>query len=251
MIHGLIQRGDGAAIGGAVLTLIDHGGRQVARGNADPAGRYHLQAPGSGSYVLIASAPGHHPHASPLKLDSQPAVMDVTLTGAGEIAGVVTAETGAPVRLATVTLTDRSGHVVSSHAAASDGSYRFTSVAAGAYTLVVNADGFRPAAIPLGVPEVGEVRQDILLGSGGRICGVARNHRGSVIPEARITVVNDHGAVVSVTMTDDDGRYEVKDLEEGEYTVIASGYAPTVDHIKLGDGEHTTHDVTLGFEEWK
>jgi hypothetical protein len=71
------------------------------------------------------------------------------------------------------------------------------------------------------------------------------------VPEARITVVDEHGAVVSVTMTDDDGRYKITDLVEGDYTVIASGYAPTVDHVKLGDGEHATHDVTLGFEEWK
>jgi EmrB/QacA subfamily drug resistance transporter len=252
MIHGLIQRGDGAAIGGAVLTLIDHGGQQVARGNADPAGRYHLEAPGSGAYVLIASAPGHHPYASPLKLDSQPAVIDVTLTGAGEIGGVISAaEGGAAVNSATVTLTDRKGEVVGSHAAASDGSYRFTSVAAGAYTLVVNAEGYRPTAIPLAVPEVGEVRQDILLASGGQLHGVARNHRGNAVPEARITVVDEHGAVVSVTMTDDEGRYKITDLEEGEYTVIASGYAPTVDHLKLADGEHAVHDVTLGFEEWK
>jgi EmrB/QacA subfamily drug resistance transporter len=252
MIHGLVQRGDGSAIGGAVLTLIDHDGVQVARGNADPAGRYHLQAPGAGSYVLITSAPGHHPYASPLKLDSQPAVADVTLIGAGEVAGVIsTAEAGTAVKSATVTLTDRRGEVISSHASASDGSYRFTSVGAGAYTLVVNAEGYRPTAIPLAVPEVGEVHQDILLASGGQLCGVARNHRGNVVPEARITIVDDHGAVVSVTMTDDEGRFKITELEEGEYTVIASGYAPTVDHLKLADGEHAVHDVTLGFEEWK
>jgi uncharacterized protein YfaS (alpha-2-macroglobulin family) len=223
----------------------------VARGNADPAGRYHLQAPGAGAYVLIASAPGHHPHASPLKLDSQPSVVDITLSGAGEVAGLVTSEAGTAVKLATVTLTNRSGEVIGSHTSATDGSYRFTSIAAGPYTLVVNAEGFRPTAIPLAVPEVGEVRQDVLLASGGQIFGVARNHRGSVVAEARITVVDEHGAVVNVTTTDDDGRYRITDLEEGEYTVIASGYAPTVEHIKLAEGEHTTHDVTRGFEEWK
>jgi EmrB/QacA subfamily drug resistance transporter len=250
-IHGLIQQGDGAAVGGAVLTLIDHSGQQVARGNADRAGRYHLEAPGAGAYVLIASAPGHHPHASALKLDSQPAVVDVTLIGAGEVAGLVRSEAGTAVKSATVTLTNRSGEVIGSHASATDGSYRFTSVAAGPYTLVVNAAGYRPSAIPLAVPEVGEVRQDVLLASGAQICGVARNHRGNAIPEARITVVDEHGAVINVTMTDDEGRFTVGDLEEGEYTVIASGYAPTVDHLKLSDGEHATHDVTLGFEEWK
>jgi EmrB/QacA subfamily drug resistance transporter len=252
MVHGLVQRGDGATISGAVLTLIDRHGQQVTRGTTDNGGRYHLQAPGAGAYVLITSAPGHHPQASSLRLDSQPVMLDVTLTGAGEIAGVVTnANDGQAVHSATVTLTNRSGEVVGSHPSASDGTYRFTSVGAGAYTLVVNAEGYRPSAIPLAVPEVGEVRQDVLLASGGQLCGVARNHRGNVVPEARITVVDEHGTVVSVTMTDDAGRYRIGELEEGEYTVIASGYAPTVDHVKLGDGEHATHDVTLGFEEWK
>ncbi|TCO58498.1 MFS transporter [Actinocrispum wychmicini] len=252
MIHGLVQQGDGAAIGDAALTLIDQDGQQVAHGNADAAGRYHLQAPGAGAYVLIASAPGHHPHASSLRMDSQPVMVDVTLPGAGEVAGTISAaDTGVPLVSATVTLTDRSGQVITSHTSGPDGTYRFASVGAGAYTLVVSVEGFRPTAIPLAVPEVGEVRQDVPLASGSQISGVARNHRGNAIAEARITVVDEHGEVVTVTMTDDEGRFKVPDLTEGEYTVIASGYAPTVDHVKLGDGEHAVHDVTLGFEEWK
>jgi hypothetical protein len=251
-VHGLIQDGDGTAVRGAILTLIDHNGQQVARSDADAFGRYQLQAPGQGAYVLIASAPGHQPHASPLKLDSQPVVVDLTLIGAGEIAGVIrAARAGSPVQGATVTLTDRAGHVIGAHPSASDGTYRFTSVGAGAYTLVVNAEGYRPAAVPLAVPEVGEVRQDVQLNSGAEVCGIARNHRGTPVSEARITVIDQDGSVVSVTTTDDNGRYRVTDLGPGEYTVIASGYSPTVDHLRLGDGEHMNHDVTLGFEEWK
>ncbi|ALG06582.1 MFS transporter [Kibdelosporangium phytohabitans] len=251
-LMGAVQNGDGSAVGGAILTLIDHTGQQVARGNTDAFGRYQLQAPGSGAYVLIASAPGHQPSASSLRLDSQPLVLDLTLIGAGEVVGVVrTARVGNPVQAATVTLTDREGHVIGSHRSASDGTYRFTSVGAGAYTLVVNADGYSPAAVPLAVPEVGEVRQDVQLTSGAALCGVARNHRGVPVAEARITIIDKDGSVVSVSTTGDDGRYRITELGAGEYTVIASGYAPTVDHLRLGDGEHMNHDVTLGFEEWK
>jgi EmrB/QacA subfamily drug resistance transporter len=251
-VSGFVQNGEGAAVGGAILTLIDHDGKQVSRGNTDKAGRYVINAPSEGSFVLIASAPGHQPHASALKLEAQPAILDLTLVGAGEIVGFVNAaQSGQPVASATVILTDRAGHVVGSHPSASDGSYRFTSVGAGSYTLVVNASGYRPTAVPLAVPEVGEVRQDIELTSGAELGGIARNHRGLPVPEARITVMDKEGAVISVTSTDDDGRYKITDLAEGEYTVIASGYAPTVEHLRLGDGEHLKHDVTLGFEEWK
>ncbi|ONI77696.1 MFS transporter [Actinosynnema sp. ALI-1.44] len=251
-LMGAVQNGDGSAVGGAGLTLIDHTGQQVARGNTDAFGRYQLQTPGQGAYVLIASAPGHQPSASPLTVASQPLVLDLTLVGAGEVAGVIRTERmGNPVQAATVTLTDREGHVIGSHPSASDGSYRFTSVGAGAYTLVVNADGYRPAAVPLAVPEVGEVRQDVQLTSGAALCGIARNHRGVPVAEARITIIDKDGSVVSVSTTDDNGRYRITELGPGEYTVIASGYAPTVDHVRLGDGEHMDHDVVLGFEEWK
>ena len=64
-------------------------------------------------------------------------------------------------------------------------------------------------------------------------------------------VMDKEGAVLCVTTTDSEGRYRITELAEGEYTVIASGYSPTVEHFRLGDGQHLEHDVTLGFEEWK
>jgi EmrB/QacA subfamily drug resistance transporter len=158
---------------------------------------------------------------------------------------------GSTVGNAVLTLIDNTGQLVSRGQADPTGRYELQVPGTSAYTLVVSASGYRPAAVSLAVPEVGEAHKDVVLNSGGQIGGVARNHRGSPVPEARITVIDEKGVVVSVITTGEDGRYEITDLAEGEYTVIASGYAPTVDHVKLKDGEHATHDVTLGFDEWK
>ncbi|HWO65200.1 MAG TPA: hypothetical protein VNO31_34705, partial [Umezawaea sp.] len=45
--------------------------------------------------------------------------------------------------------------------------------------------------------------------------------------------------------TDGEGRYMVRDLPSGAYTVVASGYPPVSSQVVLADGE-AGHDVRLG-----
>src|SRR6202000_690624 len=64
-VSGRVRRTDGTSAAGAVLTLINHGGQQVARGTSGDDGGYQLVAPLDGTYVLIASSAGHQTQASP------------------------------------------------------------------------------------------------------------------------------------------------------------------------------------------
>ncbi|OLR90931.1 MFS transporter [Actinokineospora bangkokensis] len=250
-LSGQVRGEGGSALVGAALTLIDAEGRQVARGVADD-GTYLLDAPLPGAYTLIASAPDHQPRATAVKVRPGLSTVDVVLVGAAVLHGyVMSADGHTPVTTARITLADPRGAVVDTQPSASDGSYRFSAVQPGAYTLVVTAPAYRPAALPLAVPETGEHRHDVELVGGAELSGVARTTAGAPVPDARITVLDAAGGVVTVTSTDDEGRYAVDDLAEGEYTVIASGYSPTAHQVALRGGEAGTHDVTLGYDEWK
>ena len=249
-VRGSVLHRDGSPVERAVLTLIDHGGRQVGRGTVGPDGGYSMTATEPGTYVLIAAAPGHRPQASSVAIRTGSSTVDITLTGSGEVAGTVTDADGQPLARATVTLADGRGEVVGSGTSATNGTFRLTGVSAGDYTLVVGAQGCLPYAGPLTVRETGVVRHDVQLTGGGQLTGVATNHLGRVVPDARITVVDAEGTVLTVTTTDDDGRYVVTDLPDGDYTVIASGYAPSAHQLGVRSGEHTTQDVVLGYGQW-
>ncbi len=184
-----------------------------------------------------------------------PTTVDVILAGSSGLYGAVRRAGGEqdgqadPIAGATVTLADAHGEVVGAQATTAEGDFRFTELGAGFYTLVVNAEGYRPAAATVVVPETGDVRKDVELVGGARLSGVAHTDGGLTVADARITVIDANGNVVGVTRTDSAGQYVISDLPEGEYTVIASGYPPAASQLRIAAGEHGQHDVRLGYEE--
>ncbi|HEX5401130.1 MAG TPA: MFS transporter [Pseudonocardiaceae bacterium] len=248
-IAGLVRRIDGSPAADAVLTLINHSGQQVARGTSDVDGRYRMIAPLDGMYVLIASSAGHQPQASTLRAAGDPVTMDILLTGTARATGVVRAGDEL-VAGATVTLTDPRGEVVGSVGTSTDGTYHFTDLLGGSYTLVVAAAGYRPYAASLAVPDSGDVVTEVLLSGAARLTGTATGGPDQrPIRDARVTLVDAGGNVVAMTTTDDNGGYTFGNLPEGEYTVIASGYPPVSGHYQIGAGEDGVHDVTLSHSD--
>ncbi|HEY3748978.1 MAG TPA: MFS transporter [Pseudonocardiaceae bacterium] len=248
-VTGQIRRTDGSPAADAVLTLINHGGQQVARGTSDVDGRYQLIAPLDGMYVLIASSAGHQPQASTLRAVGEPVTMDVLLTGTARATGVVRAGDEV-VPGATVTLTDPRGEVVGSVSTGVDGTYQFTDLLGGSYTLVVAAGGYRPYAASLAVPDSGDAVTEVLLSGAAKLTGTATGGPDKrPIRDARVTLVDAGGNVVGMTTTDDTGGYTFGNLPEGEYTVIASGYPPVSGHYQIGAGEDGVHDVVLSHSD--
>lgn len=78
----------------------------------------------------------------------RPVDLDVVLGGAGRLAGSVLTADGAPVRDATVTLTNVHGEVVATTRSGREGSYVITELVAGEYTLAGSAPAFRPPRSP-------------------------------------------------------------------------------------------------------
>lgn len=116
-VHGVVRGAEGAPVARAAVTLISLGGKQLGRSVARPDGGYTLDAPGSGSYVLIASADGFQPQASTVVVSEEPLAFDILLSGTSGLAGTVkAAESGAPVDGAMVVVTDVRGDVLATGA---------------------------------------------------------------------------------------------------------------------------------------
>ncbi|MFC0439826.1 MFS transporter [Kutzneria buriramensis] len=248
-VTGFVRRPDGSPVHAAALTVIDLNGKQVGRTVSGQDGGYDLAAPSNGTYVLIASAGSHQPQASTVVVNGAPVNFDVVLTGTSGLVGVVSALGGAPVVEATVTLADVRGEVVGSRSTDGGGSYQFTELVSGEYTLVVSAESFRPTALSVTVGEAGTTRRDVELLGGATLGGVARGGDGQPLSDARVTLVAPDGQVVAVTTTGEDGQYNFGDLSEGDYTVIASGYPPVAAALRVTAGQELVHDVELGYSE--
>nr|WP_238816012.1 carboxypeptidase-like regulatory domain-containing protein [Nocardia brasiliensis] len=246
-IFGRVYRDDGHPVPDAALTLIDQRGHQVSRATADSDGNYAIEPPAPGGYVLIVSAHRHQPAAVNVTVVAGGAQhVEVALRGSGELSGVVRTAAREPVAQATITVTDPHGEVVGVAVSAADGGYACKGVQPGTYTLVAVAARMRPTATTLTVPESGRLRFDVELAPMAMLWGTVRAG-GRAVYDARITVLDWSGAVVGVAHTDEDGRYAVADLPEGEYTVEARGYPLVTGQVTI-TGSQVDHDVRLGFD---
>ncbi|MFI1235106.1 collagen binding domain-containing protein [Nocardia salmonicida] len=245
-VDGHVRREDGHPLPGAVLTLIDQAGRQVARASSAADGGYAISAPESGAHVLIVSAMGHQPAAVNVSVGQRIQRMDLTLVGSGELSGVVRTA-GRGLSGATVTVTDMRGEVVGAAVTGVDGTYLCHGVVSGVYTLVAAAEHMRPSAITLTVPDSGVLRHDIELTAMAVLAGSAQADGGRAVSDVLVTVLDAAGEVTASVRTDENGRYVVTDLLEGQYTVVARGYPPVTGQVTVTGGE-AAYDVRLGHE---
>jgi EmrB/QacA subfamily drug resistance transporter len=243
-ISGHIRRSDGGGITEAAVTLIDTTGHQFARAVSHLGGRYRLCAPRPGGYLLVASAAGHQPQACPVTVTEQPVVVDITLAGTSALAGRVATAAGTPIAGATVALADTKGEVIAAALTGDDGHYRFADLVRGSYTLVVNAEHYRPVAAAIAVPSGRECTHDVVLTGAARLHGVACSADGRPVREARIALVDGTGAVIDTVTTDETGEYLFVDLPDGQYRLVAAGYPRVVTELSI-TGADTEHDVRL------
>jgi uncharacterized membrane protein YgaE (UPF0421/DUF939 family) len=252
-IRGRVRGPDGAGVQ-AALTLITRKGRQVARATADAEGGYWLDAPAAGEYVLLVSAGSHLPAASGVAV-RQPShggetVVNLLLaTTSGLVAGTVTAAgSGTAVAGATVTLTDAEGMVVDTRRTGPDGGYAFSGLNNGQYVLVASAGHYRTKAQAITIADSRDARADIGLAADTCLSGVVVTSDGTrPVPGARITLLDDTGAVAATAHADPTGRYMVKGLAEGQYTAIISDYPPTASALHITRRAGTVrHDIRFG-----
>ncbi|MDX3337218.1 DHA2 family efflux MFS transporter permease subunit [Streptomyces sp. ME02-6979.5a] len=246
-VRGVVRGAEGAPVARAAVTLISLGGRQLGRSVARSDGGYTLDAPGSGSYVLIASADGYQPQASTVVVGEEPLAFDILLSGTSGLAGTVRAEgTGAPVDGAMVIVTDVRGDVLATGTSGPTGEFAFGELIPGSVTVAVNAAGFRPLALPVEIGGQGVTRVEAALRSGALVQGVVRaGSARSPLTDARVTLIDAAGNVVATATTGEDGAYAFTDLDTGEYTVIATGYPPVAGSLTVSGTGVDGHDIEL------
>ncbi|WP_336116277.1 MFS transporter [Streptomyces sp. PTD9-10] len=244
-VHGFVRGAESAPVPQAAVTLISLAGRQLGRAVAHADGSYGLSAPGTGSYVLIASADGYQPQASTIVVGEDPLSYDILLSGTSGLSGVVRASGSAlPVQDAMVIVTDVRGDLLATAASGEQGEFAFTELVPGVVTVAVNAAGFRPRALPVEIGATGVTRIELNLDAGAQLQGVVRAPHGP-LADARVTLVDAAGNVIGTATTGTDGAYAFADLDNGEYTVIATGYPPAATALTVSGTGVDGHDIEL------
>ncbi|WP_432070147.1 MFS transporter [Streptomyces sp. AA1529] len=246
-VYGTVRNAEGIGVARAAVTLISLSGRQLGRSVAHADGSYGLDAPGAGSYVLIAAADGHQPQASTVVVGEEPLSHDLLLSGTSGLSGQVRGRAdGAPVQGAMVVVTDVRGEVLATGVTGETGEYRFDELVTGSFTVAVNAPGHRPTALPVEVQGQGTTRLDVDLAAGARVTGTVR--AGSTrrpLADARVTLVDAAGNVIATSTTGEDGAYAFSDLDAGDYSVIAGGYPPQANALHLTGPGVDAYDIEL------
>ncbi|MFE6338472.1 MFS transporter [Streptomyces sp. NPDC057806] len=244
-VRGFVRGAESAPVPRAAVTLISLSGRQLGRSVAQADGAYGVDAPGAGSYVLIASADGFQPQASTVVVGEEPLAYDILLSGTSGLSGVVRAADGAlPVPDAMVIVTDVRGDLLATAATGEQGEFALGELVPGTVTVAVNAAGFRPRALPVEIGGTGVTRVEVGLDSGAQVRGVVRAPHGP-LADARVTLVDAAGNVVGTATTGADGAYAFADLDGGDYTVIATGYPPVASALTVGGSGVDDHDIEL------
>ncbi|MET9967333.1 MFS transporter [Streptomyces sp. NPDC006356] len=245
-VRGFVRGAESAPVPQAAVTLISLAGRQLGRSVAQADGSYAVDAPGAGSYVLIASADGFQPQASTIVVSGdEPVAYDILLSGTSGLSGVVrTAQSGLPVKDAMVIVTDVRGDLLATAATGEQGEFGFAELVPGAVTVAVNAAGYRPRALPVEIGGTGVTRIEVDLEAGAQVQGVVRAPHGP-LADARVTLVDAAGNVVGTATTGTDGAYAFTDLDGGEYTVIATGYPPVATALTVTGRGADDHDIEL------
>ncbi|WP_181807939.1 MSCRAMM family protein, partial [Streptomyces shenzhenensis] len=244
-VHGFVRGAESAPVAQAAVTLISLSGRQLGRSVSGYDGSYRLDAPGAGSYVLIAAADGYQPQASTIMVGEEPVPYDILLSGTSGLSGVVRgAGSALPVKDAMVIVTDVRGDLLATAATGEQGDFRFGELVPGAVTVAVNAAGYRPRAVPVEIGGTGVTRIEVDLDAGAQLQGVVRAPHGP-LADARVTLVDAAGNVVGTATTGVDGAYAFADLDGGDYTVIATGYPPVATALHVTGTGVDGHDIEL------
>jgi protocatechuate 3,4-dioxygenase beta subunit len=182
----------GALSGAAVLLLPQEGGGEAARffpveTSTDSRGAFRLLDVAEGTWKLRVSQEGYAPSEQDVQAGQTAPVDDIEieLQATEGVTLEVVLPNGRPPTEVRSAVLDASGRVVStgSHTVRENGRVRISSVAPGAWELVLDADGWAPVSLPITAPgdagrvalaTPGGVRVEVPALAGGQVGGNVR-----------------------------------------------------------------------------
>jgi HAE1 family hydrophobic/amphiphilic exporter-1 len=140
---GSVLGGTGQPVPGASVVVFDGAGNQIASTTSGPDGRYRIIVPEPGEHLVVGYGEGGNPVAERVRIGGLTQRHDIraaaTAPQGGTVDGVVHAGPHPAPGIVT-TLLDGRGTVVGTARTGQDGTFRFTGIAPGDYTVTAHAE---------------------------------------------------------------------------------------------------------------
>jgi protocatechuate 3,4-dioxygenase beta subunit len=251
----ITQRGSGAAVSGAVVSLTGGAGFPTRSATADTNGFFRFTDLPTGRVRITVERSGYTSLSRQLNITEGRVVtsdfsLSLRTSELARLSGTVRDSSGNAVRSATVTVSGGSSTSLTD-TTDSRGRYAFTRIVPDTYSVSVTASGFVARTFPSVVLTEGdvEVLDVVLSGQGDATTGVEGfvvDSFGNPVVGARVAVAL--GPVTGrVDNTDTTGAYLLDNLPPGNYTLTASatGFTPRTLTVNLAGTTRGRLDFTL------
>ncbi len=252
-IFGVVKNGEGQPVSGATVRIT--AGPTIAEIGTDAEGRYTLAPLVPGLYSLRVTADGYRAaEAGGIRVEAgQERRVDFTVRRGeeprfGTVSGTVTDADRRPIAGATVTVI--AGPTIRSSVTDGEGRYRLEELLPGNYALRASKDGYLPQTRETPVVAGQNRSVSFLLRTEGsqfgRIVGRVTNGSGAAVPGATVAIQEGRS-----TLTNEEGRYELNELEPGGHTLTASkaGFRSSTAAATVIAGRVTERNFVLRAEE--